>query len=103
MAICEWLIANGEWRMTKVTKLLLGKYGVIRAKKHIAITCPEQKLYPIRIRSSPEESEGDFEEPGITIVPDPTILIETSQYPNLQQCVQESKQSSIELSGAFCC
>ena len=65
------------WQMAKVTKLLPGKEGVARAvelltsnsaKKHITIKLPIQKLYPIEIRSSSEETERDSKEPRITIV-----------------------------------
>ena len=65
------------WQMAKVTKLLPGKEGVARAvelltsnsaKKHITIKLLIQKLYPIEIRSSSEETERDSKEPRITIV-----------------------------------
>eukprot|EP00795_Rhopilema_esculentum_P005097 gene5097-214_t len=83
----ESKLPRQRWRMAKVTKLLPGKDGVVRAvelltsnsaKKHITIKRPIQKLYPIEIRSSSEVTEQDSEEPQITIVRDqdvPEIIV----------------------------
>eukprot|EP00795_Rhopilema_esculentum_P005783 gene5783-11067_t len=69
-----------SWKREYLTSLR--KDGVVRAvelltsnsaKKHITIKRPIQKLYPIEIRSSSEETERDSEEPQITIVRDQDV------------------------------